>query len=108
MQVVRIDDKGRALEHVVKVTQTSKENVMWVALGNGGPWKITFDKPAGTHKPGSPFDNEYHVSRGSFVTTQNGADSSKPTGTYKYNVRDANNPNNATNIKDDPDVDVDP
>ena len=111
MQVVRIDDKGRALDHVVKVNKPNHDNVMWVALGNGGPWRITFDKVAAGAggngiSEGSPFSRtEYLVDQGNFVITMNGPTAGAVVGnTYKYNVRDAN-----TNvIKDDPDVDVDP
>jgi hypothetical protein len=106
MLVVRIDAMGRALEHVVHVTQAGHDNVMWVATEGGGPWRITFDKPPGgiPFQPGTPFsEDSYLVARGWFVMTMGGP-LPAATGTYKYNVRDAN-----TNvITDDPDVDVDP
>ena len=99
MQVVRIDKKGRALDHVVAVKKSDTENVVWVALGNGGPWKVTFDKNA----LGSPFnDDDYTVPRGGSVETNNGPDNGNVNQTYQYNVRKANN----NNITDDPDVDV--
>jgi len=106
MQVVRIDKLGRVLDGVVAVSKSDKENVIWVALGKGGPWKITFDKPGGVG--GSPFDEtEYLVGRGNFAVTMNGPRTATSAGqTYKYRVRDATNPNNATNITDDPDVDI--
>ena len=44
MQVVRIDKKGRALDHVVHLSKRDNDDLIWVALGNGGPWKVTFDK----------------------------------------------------------------
>ena len=108
MQVVRIDQKGRALDKVVSVSKGGHDNVLWVALGNGGPWKITFDKATGGigFQPGSPFsENEYIVARGWFVSTMNGPVASVViNGTYSYSVR-----NVTTNVlTDDPDVDIDP
>jgi hypothetical protein len=99
MQVVRIDKKGRALDHVVAVKKSDDENVVWVALGNGGPWKVTFDK----NTAGSPFnDDDYTVPRGGSVETNNGPVNGNVNQTYQYNIRNANN----NNITNDPDVDV--
>jgi len=101
MQVVRIDKKGRALDHVVAVKKSDDENVIWVALGNGGPWQITFDKDAN----GSPFDDDdYTVPRGGSVPTTGGPLNGMVGRTYKFNVRDASKP--AKPITDDPDVDA--
>ena len=100
MQVVRIDTKGRALEHVVHVSKSANEDVMWVAQGNGGPWKVTFDKDSN----GSPFsESVYLVPQHGFVKTTGGLSSNAVVGqTYRYNVRDA-----TTNvITDDPDIDI--
>ena len=101
MQVVRIDKKGRALDHVTTVKKNDKENVTWVALGQGGPWYVTFDKPPdGTFENGSPFETDkYEVPPGGLVQTTDGP--VKGTGTYKYNVKDARG-----RVTDDPDVDV--
>jgi hypothetical protein len=101
MQAVRIDKKGRALDHVVAVKKSDDEKVTWVALGKGGPWYVTFDKPNdGTFEPGSPFETDkYEVPPGGSVQTARGP--VKGSGTYKYNVRDAKG-----DVKDDPDVDV--
>jgi hypothetical protein len=98
VQVVRIDKKGRALEHVVTVSKDLGERVLWVALSNEGPWKVTFDK--GT---GSPFGaTSFTVPKGGLVTTTTGPDSGTAGVTYKYNVRNAT----TNEITDDPDVDV--
>jgi hypothetical protein len=114
MQVIRIDTSGRALEGFVKVKK-GRDNLMWVAIDDSGPWRITFDKPANPahpFNPGSPFPgtpaNGFLVPQGFFVTTMGAVAAATAPGTYKYRIRDANNPNNATNITDDPDVDVDP
>jgi hypothetical protein len=98
MQVVRIDAKGRAIDHVVAVKREINEDLSWVALGNGGPWKITFDK--GTP---SPFRQaQYEVPPGGVVRTEGGPENGSVGVTYKYNVR-----NGITNaITNDPDVDV--
>jgi hypothetical protein len=100
MQVVRIDKKGRALDHVVRLSKMDNDDLMWVALGNGGPWRITFDK--GTESPfGAP---TYDVPPGGFVTTTNGPKESTRVGeTYRYNVKNASG-----EITNDPDIDIDP
>jgi hypothetical protein len=105
MQVVRIDTKGRALDHVVHVSKAYSENVMWVAQGNGGPWTITFDKAQGAipHSAGSPYSQtSYTVQQGAFGMTSGGPDAKTVAGqTYKYNVR-----NQDGVITDDPDIDI--
>jgi len=101
MQVVQIDTKGRALQHAVHVSKGGNEDMMWVALGNGGPWKITFDK--GTPSPFS--SSQYDVPQNGFVRTVDGPVNGIVGDTYKYNVRDGNNP---AVIMNDPDVDIDP
>lgn len=103
MQVVRIDKKGRALDHAVTLKKSENDSVIWIALGNGGPWKITFDKQ-NVVPPGSPFgDDDFTVPQGSYVPS--GPLDGNPNGTYKYNVRDPKKPL-PNNITDDPDVDV--
>jgi hypothetical protein len=108
MQVVRIDTRGRVLDQVVRVSKGNSERVMWVALGNGGPWTITFDKPPASSdrapfEPGSPFDQVmYEVERGSFKITAYGPKAdAREDKTYKYNVR-----NSDGKITDDPDIDI--
>jgi hypothetical protein len=107
MQVVIIDTKGRALQHVTKLSKSANDDVMWVAQGNGGPWKVTFDKaanPTNPFKPGSPFDADvYEVPQGGFVKTTSGLNPITVVGeTYRYNVRYA-----TTNvITNDPDIDI--
>jgi hypothetical protein len=101
MQVVRIDEKGRALDHVVAVKKNDNENVIWVALDKGGPWKVTFDKAV--TPAGSPFTGaSYTVPQGGTVRTEDGPVNGNVKQTFKYNVR-----NEKTNgITDDPDVDI--
>ena len=101
MQVVTIDAKGRALQRVVHLSGRAHEELMWVALGNGGPWEVTFDKDSA----GSPFSQAtYIVPRGGPVHTTGGPAAGTAGNTYKYNVRNAN----THAITDDPDVDIDP
>jgi hypothetical protein len=101
MQVVTIDAKGRALQHVVHVSESAHEELMWVALGNGGPWQVTFDK-VGHIPAGSPFSQSaYQVPQAAFVKTTGGPNAGTAGKIYKYNVRDATG-----NITDDPDVDI--
>jgi hypothetical protein len=100
MQVVTIDARGRALQRVAHVSKSANEELMWVAIVNGGPWKVTFDK--GTPSPFS--QATYIVPPGGPVQTNGGPLNGDVNGTYKYNVRDAN----TDVITDDPDVDIDP
>jgi hypothetical protein len=108
MQVVRIDRKGRALDHVVAAKKSDDERVVWVAAGKGGPWMVTFDKTAdGTFEEGSPFETDkYEVPSGGLAQTAKGP--VKGTGPYKYNVRNAKGggPIDRMPITDDPDVDI--
>jgi hypothetical protein len=98
MQVVRIDRKGRALDHVVALKKAYNENVVWVALGTGGPWKVAFDK--GT---ASPFKElTYTVPPGGAIQTQGGPLNGDVSRTYKYSVSDPR----TNTITDDPDVDI--
>ena len=98
MQVVTIDPRGRALQRVAHVSEGLHEELMWVAIGNGGPWKVTFDK--GTPSPFSA--NSYTVPAGGPVQTDGGPTPGTAGNTYKYNVRNA-----TTNaITDDPDIDI--
>jgi hypothetical protein len=104
MQVVRIDKKGRALVLVVVVIKNEDDGVIWVALGNGGPWTVVFDKP-GANPAGSPFTPiSFDVKKGDFEES-GPLKAGIANGTYKYNVKDPNKPP-PNNITDDPDVDV--
>jgi hypothetical protein len=105
MKTVLIHENGKVMDpadRVVHVSKGAKEELRWVAKGNGGPWKITFDKD----NNGSPFSaTSYDVLQGATKTTEGGPIAGVVGATYQYNVRDGNNP---ANITDDPDVDVDP
>ena len=99
MQSVKIDHRGRANDHAVSVKKSTNENVTWTALGNGGPWKLTFDKDA----LGSPFNEaDYLLPQGGAVSTSGGPMNGAVGNTYRYNVRNGNT--NA--ITDDPDIDI--
>jgi hypothetical protein len=100
MQVVRIDNNGRALEHVVHVSKSANDEVMFVALG-GGPWKVTFDK-AGHTPAGSPFNEATYIVQIGGVVKTGGPKATAVVGTYKYNVRNAN----TDVITNDPDIDI--
>lgn len=105
MKTVLIQQNGVVVDRVVNVSKKDKEEVRWVAQGNGGPWRITFDKT----NSGSPFTaTAYDVPKSGTRTTAGGPVAGVVGASYQYNVRDPNDPNPATNVKDDPDVDVDP
>jgi hypothetical protein len=101
-QAARIDPTGKvvASDRNVRVRKGQNEDVLWIALGNGGPWRITFDK--GTNSPFS--QTEYFLARGEFVQTVGGPVNGAVSGNYKYNVRE----DRSRIITDDPDVDIDP
>ncbi|HEY5616927.1 MAG TPA: hypothetical protein VIK60_03240 [Vicinamibacterales bacterium] len=98
-QAVRINPNGTVVETKVTVRKSQHEDVRWIALLGGGPWKITFDKDAN----GSPFSmTEYTVGPGGSEGSTGGPVGGVVGKTYKYNVRNAVN----NQITDDPDVDV--
>jgi hypothetical protein len=96
--LIKADGKVKDTDRVVSVSKIRNENIRWVALNNGGPWKVTFDK----NVSGSPFTRtRYDVPQGGEVISAGGPTAGALGRTYAYNVRDANGI-----IKDDPDVDV--
>ena len=98
-QAVQIKADGTIVERVVVVRKSQNEDVRWIALAGGGPWKITFDKD----DSGSPFSmTEYTVSAGGSDGSTGGPVGGVVGRTYRYNVRDAR----SNQITDDPDVDV--
>ena len=109
MATVLIDLDGKIVnsDRVKKVRSKENEDVRWVAMGNGGPWKITFDKVTSPSAypiaVGSPFtQTEYTVVQGGSGGSTGGPVAGMIGWTYKYNVRNTNN----NNITDDPDVDI--
>jgi hypothetical protein len=105
-QGARINPIGKVVaeDRHLHVRKNPSEDVMWVALGNSGPWLITFDKVCdGSFKPGSPFyQDEIYLPRGEFAQTTGGPRPDAEYGTYKYNVREAR----SRIIVDDPDIDI--
>jgi hypothetical protein len=108
MKTVLIDASGQVFntDRVVKVSKNGNEDVRWVAMSNGGPWAITFDKilPPSTYPvgPGSPFDKtEYTVPKAGSGSSTGGPIAGLVGWTYKYNIRD-----DSGAITDDPDVDI--
>src|SRR5262245_52098211 len=97
-QAVQIRPDGTVVEKKVKVRKSQHEDVRWIALMGGGPWKITFDS-----SNGSPFSmTSYTIGPGASEGTSGGPTAGIAGQTYKYNVRNA-----VTNaITQDPDVDV--
>jgi hypothetical protein len=97
-QAVQIRPDGTVIETKVRVRKSEHEDVRWIALAGGGPWKLTFD--AGD---GSPFSmTSYTVAPGASEGSTGGPVAGVAGQTYKYNVRNA-----VTNaITQDPDVDV--
>jgi len=98
-QAVQINPDGTVVETRVRVRKNDHEDVRWIALHGGGPWKITFDKDAN----GSPFSmTEYTIGPGGSGGSTGGPVAGIAGRTYRYNVRDA-----VTNrITHDPDIDV--
>jgi hypothetical protein len=116
IKAIRINPAGQvvALDNPAKVSKNF-DQVLWIAIGGGGPWTVTFDKAATTipgdqtNYPiasGSPFApngtalNPFNVGAGA-----SGGVSGPVTGlvgrTYRYNVRNA-----AGVVTHDPDVDI--
>jgi len=89
---------GTVIEKRVTVRKSLHEDVRWIALMGGGPWKITFD--AGD---GSPFSmTSYMIGPGGSEGSTGGPVAGIPRKIYKYNVRNA-----VTNaVTEDPDVEV--
>jgi len=102
MKTVLIDVSGVVVpsDRIVRVSKGNSEEVRWIAQGNGGPWRITFDKTSS----GSPFSaTTFDVPKAGTRTTAGGPLAGVVGASYQYNVRDPGNKNT-----DDPDVDVDP
>ena len=96
-ETVRILPNGKVKDghRRVQIGKNSNHEVLFVALGNGGPWKIVFDKPAG-----NPFvPSSIRIPQGSFKSS--GPPKSGMEGRFPYSVFDAND-----RLKDDPDVDI--
>jgi len=112
MKTVLIDANGIVVneDRVVNVSKNGHEDVRWVAIENGGPWTITFDKVAGPSNyplaAGSPFtQTTYSVTKGGKESSTGGPVGGLVGWTYRYRVRKGyNNPNGP--VTDDPDVDV--
>ena len=104
MEAVRIGHKGLKKGKVktghrsVQVSKSNREEVLFVAQGQGGPWTVVFDK-----REGSPFaKTSFTVPQGSFERTGPPTSSAVVHQKYRYSVYDA-----AGKRKDDPDVDID-
>jgi hypothetical protein len=98
MEAVRILTDGTVKDghRRVKVKKSPGEAILFIAKGNGGPWKVVFDKPEGTPFSSASFD----VPQGSFKSS--GSPTAGIVGKrYRYSVYDARG-----NQKDDPDVDI--
>ena len=94
---VRIDENGIVLDRQVKVKKSRNEEVQWIAINGGGPWNVVFNKD------GTPFGSDrFYVNKGQSADSGEStvSPSTKP---YRYSVLDDSN-----NLKDDPDVIVDP
>jgi len=94
---VRIDENGIVQDRQVNIKKSQLEEVKWIAINGGGPWNVVFNKN------GTPFgSSSFYVDRGQ------AADSGESTvpprkEPYRYSVTDGSG-----NLKDDPDVIVDP
>jgi len=118
-KAIRINAQGHvvALDNPVPVSKKNNDELLWIALGGGGPWTITFDKIPNLPPPANADPSNYPLAPlspfpgGSFTVPAGGA--SPSTGaviglvgrTYRYQVRQgANAPNGQ--VMHDPDVDV--
>jgi hypothetical protein len=106
-QAVRISPTGQVIDTPAKVSKRRREDVLWIATGNGGPWTITFDKASAEPStfelaPGSPFsESTYTIAQGASHGSTGGPVNGLVGRTYRYSVRDASG-----NVTHDPDVDV--
>jgi hypothetical protein len=64
IRAIRINPAGQvvALDNPAKVSKSS-DQVLFVAIGGGGPWKVTFDKGAAAPIPGD--QTNYQIAPGS-------------------------------------------
>jgi hypothetical protein len=96
-----------AEDRAVPVSKIQNEKVRWSAKGNGGPWKITFDK----NVKGSPFAATFYdiLQPGGEVTTEGGPVGGDKGQSYSYRVRRLNpaNPGQIIDPPTDPDPDID-
>jgi hypothetical protein len=82
---VRITREGRIVDadRVVKVRFSRKEDVLWIAQDNGGPWTITFEV--------TPFSQStYTVPKGRSGGSTGGPLPGTQGKAYRYTVSDAN------------------
>jgi hypothetical protein len=98
MEAVRIKTDGTVKNghRTVHIKKKLGEAVLFIAQGQGGPWKVVFDKPEGN--PFTP--SSINVPQGSFKSSGSPR-SDAELRSYRYTVYDDNG-----NPKDDPDVDV--
>jgi hypothetical protein len=106
-QAVRITPTGQVVDTPVKVSKRQREDVLWIATGNGGPWTITFDKVSSAPstypvESGSPFSqSSYTVAKGGSTGSTGGPMAGQVGRTYRYVVKDE-----FDHVTHDPDVDV--
>ena len=108
---VRINTAGQVVgvDNPAGVSKSLQEELLWIPLGNGGPWTITFDKASGDPSTypiasGSPFSQTVFVVNPGSPTPSGPVTTGLVGRTYRYNVRQGTSPTGP--IKHDPDVDV--
>jgi hypothetical protein len=110
-KAIRINPAGQivALDNPAKVSVKAADQLLWIAIGGGGPWTIKFDKPV-TNIPGDqtnhPLASGSPFTLDTFTVGPNPAFSGPVTNglvgrTYRYNIKDA-----AGVVTHDPDVDI--
>jgi len=100
MEAVPILTNGKVKSghRTVGVDKSLLEAVVFVAKGQGGPWRVEFDKPEGSPFAAGPTIN---IGKGAFASS-GALDSSAVVGKkYRYTVFDGNG-----NRTDDPDVEI--
>ena len=116
-KAIRINAAGQvvAVDAAVGISKSQHEDVLWIATQGGGPWTITFDKPAGIDPakypvaPGSPFSQDvYWIPQGASAGSTGGPVRGNVGNTYQYRVREGGpaGPDPNGRITHDPDVDV--
>jgi len=100
MEAVRILTNGKVKNghRTVGVDKGLLEAVVFVAKGQGGPWRVEFDKPEG-----SPFAGGATINIGQGAFASSGALDPRAVvrKKYRYTVYDSNG-----NRTDDPDVEI--
>jgi hypothetical protein len=94
----KINPMGKVVAEHRKIRLKKDEDINWVALSNGGPWTITFDKK---ENYGSPFnESAFTIPKGGNGGSAGGPVKGVPGQRYSYNVKAG------SEVVDDPDIEI--